>query len=75
VVVPFGLTNEPTTFMSLMNSVLNKYLDKFALVFVDDILVYSKTREKHEGNINMVLQVLRENQLYTKFRKCDFVQK
>jgi hypothetical protein len=58
VVVPFGLTNAPTTFMCLMNSVLNKYLDKFVLVFVDDILVYSKTKEEHEEHLKMVLQVL-----------------
>jgi hypothetical protein len=53
--VTFGLINAPTTFMCLMNSVLNKYLDKFALVFLDDILVYSKTREEHEENLRMVL--------------------
>jgi hypothetical protein len=75
VVVPFGLTNAPTTFMCLMNSVLNKYLDKFVLVFVDDILVYSKTREEHEEHLRMVLQVLREHQMYAKFSKCDFFQK
>jgi hypothetical protein len=75
VVVPFGLTNAPTTFMCLMNSVLNKYLDKFVLVFVDDILVYSKTKEEHEEHLRMVLQVLREHQIYAKFSKCDFFQK
>jgi hypothetical protein len=75
VVVPFGLTNAPTTFMCLMNSVLNKYLDKFVLVFVDDILVYSKNKEEHEEHLRMVLQVLREHQLYAKFNKCDFFQK
>jgi hypothetical protein len=62
VVVPFRLTNAPTTFMCLMNNVLNKYLDKFVLVFVDDILVYSKTKEEHEEHLRMVLQVLREHQ-------------
>jgi hypothetical protein len=56
-VVPFGLTNAPTTFMCLMNSVLNKYLDKFVLVFVVDILVYSKTKEEHEEHLRIVLQV------------------
>jgi hypothetical protein len=61
--------------MSLMNSVLNKYLDKFILVFLDDILVYSKNIEEHEDHIRMVLQVLRENQMYTKFSKCDFFKK
>jgi hypothetical protein len=61
--------------MCLMNSVLSKYLDKFVLVFVDDILVYSKNREEHEEHLRMVLQVLREHQLYTKFNKCDFYKK
>jgi hypothetical protein len=75
VVVPFGLTNAPTTFMCLMNSVLNKYLDKFILVFVDDILVYSKTKEEHEEHLRLVLQVLRDHQLYAKYSKCDFFQK
>jgi hypothetical protein len=59
VVVPFGLTNALATFMCLMNSVLIKYLDKFVLVFVDDILLYSKNREEHEEHLIMVLQVLR----------------
>ena len=60
VVVPFGLTNALATFMCLMNSVLSKYLDKFFLVFVDEILVYSKNREEHEEHLIMVLHVLRE---------------
>jgi hypothetical protein len=75
VVVPFVLTDAPTTFMCLNNGVLRKYLSKFFLVFVDGILVYSKTREEHEEHIKMVLQVLRENQLYSKFSKCDLFQK
>jgi hypothetical protein len=75
VVVPFVLTNSPTTFMCLMNNVLNKFLDKFVLVFIDDILIYSKNREEHEEHLILVLQVIREHQLYTKFRKCDFFQK
>jgi hypothetical protein len=75
VVVPFGLTNAPTTFMCLMNSVIKKYLDKFVLVFLDDILVYSKNKEEHKEHLRMVLQVLREHQLYAKFNKCDFFQK
>jgi hypothetical protein len=75
VVVPFGLTNEPTTFMCLMNNRINKYLDKFVVVFVDAILVYSKTKEEHEEHLRIVLQVLREHQLYAKFSKCDFFQK
>ena len=63
VVLPFGLTNAPATFMCLMNNVLNKYLDKFVLVFIDDILVYSKSEEEHKEHLNIVLQMLKENQL------------
>jgi hypothetical protein len=75
VVVPFGLTNAPATFMCLMNNVLNKILDKFVLVFIDDILIYSKNIEEHEEHLRLVLQVLREHQLYAKFSKCKFFQK
>jgi hypothetical protein len=75
VVVPFGLTNAPATFMCLMNNVLSKFLDKFVLVFIDDILIYSKNREEHEEHLRLVLQVLREHQLYAKFNKCDFFEK
>jgi hypothetical protein len=71
-VVPFGLTNSLATFMCLMNNVLNKFLDRFVLVFIDDILIYSKNREEHEEHLRLVLQLLRENQLYAKFSKCDF---
>ena len=71
-VVPFGLTNAPATFMCLMNSVFSKYLDKFVLVFLDDILVYSKNEEEHEEHLRLTLQLLREHQLYAKLRKCDF---
>ena len=70
--VPFGLTNEPTTFMSLMNSVFNKYLDKSVLFFLDDILVYSKAEEEHDEHSRLTLQFLREQQLYEKMRKWDF---
>jgi hypothetical protein len=61
VVMPFGLTNAPTTFTCLMNNVLNKYLENFVLVFVDNILVYSKNREEHKEHLRMVLQVFREH--------------
>jgi hypothetical protein len=72
VVVPFGSTNSPSTFMFLMNNVLSKFLDKFVLIFIDDILIYSKNREEHEEHIRLVLQVLRDHQCYAKFSKCDF---
>jgi hypothetical protein len=75
VVVPFGLTNAPVTFMCLMNNVLNKFLDKFVLVFIDDILIYSKNIKEHEEHLRILLQVLREHQLYAKFNKCEFFQK
>jgi hypothetical protein len=75
VVIPFGLTNAPATFMCLMNNVLNKFLDIFVFIFIDDILKYSKNREEHEEYIRLVLQVPREHQLYTKFNKCDFFKK
>ena len=59
VVSPFGITNAPTTFMFLMNNVLSKYLDKFVVVFIDDILVYSNTKEEHDVHPKIILQVLR----------------
>jgi hypothetical protein len=74
-VVPFGLSNAPTVFMCLMNGVFREYLDKFVIVFLDDILIYSKTKEEHEKHLRMVLQVLREHQLYAKLSKCSFYQR
>jgi hypothetical protein len=68
-VVSFGLTNAHVVFMFLMNGVFRDYLDKFVIVFLDDILVYSKSEEEHEQHLRMVLQVLREHQLYAKMRK------
>jgi hypothetical protein len=70
-VVPFGLTNAPMTFMCLMNNLFNKYLDKFILVFLDDILIYSENDEEHEEHLRFILQVLREHQIYAKLSKCD----
>lgn len=72
--VPFGVTNSPTTSMCLMNSVLNQFLDKFLLVFLDDILIYSKNEVENEENLILVLHVMREHYLYTNLNKCDFYQ-
>jgi hypothetical protein len=74
-VVPFGLSNAPIVFMCLMNGVFREYLDKFFIVFLDDILVYSKSEEEHEHHLRMVFQVLREHKLYSKLSKCSFYQK
>ncbi|KAA3464322.1 reverse transcriptase [Gossypium australe] len=71
-VMPFGLTNAPAAFMDLMNRVFQPYLDRFVVVFIDDILVYSKSEEEHDAHLYVVLQVLREKQLYAKFSKCEF---
>ena len=71
-VMPFGLTNAPTTFMDLMNRVFRPYLDQFFMVFIDDILVYSKDEKEHEQHLKIVLQTLREKKLYAKLSKCDF---
>ena len=68
-VMPFGLTNAPAAFMDLMNMVFKPYLDKFVVVFIDDILVYLKSNEEHEEHLRVVLQVLREKKLYAKFKK------
>ena len=70
--MPFGLANAPAAFMDLMHKVFQPYLDQFVVVFVDDILIYSKSEEKHEGHLTIVLQVLRDHQLYAKFSKCEF---
>ena len=73
-VMPFGLTNAPATFMHLMQQTLRKFLDDFVIVFIDDILVYSRTKEEHYSHLRQVLQVLREKQLYAKRSKCEFFQ-
>ena len=71
-VLPFGLTNAPAAFMDLMNRVFKPYLDRFVIVFIDDILIYSKSQAEHEEHLKIVLQLLRENQLYAKLSKCGF---
>ena len=70
--MPFGLTNEPITFMDLMHRVFQPYLDHLVIVFVDDILIYSQSKRKHEYHLRVVLQLLRDHQLYAKFSKCEF---
>jgi hypothetical protein len=71
-VILFGLTNAPAYFIYLMNKVFMEYLDKFVVVFIDDILIFSKNEEEHDKHLYMVLQKLRENQLYAKLNKCEF---
>ena len=71
-VVPFGLTNAPVAFMSLMNSVFQPYLDKFVIIFIDDIQIYSRSKQEHQQYLKAMLQTLRENQLYAKLSKCEF---
>ncbi|KAL0536373.1 hypothetical protein IC582_025320 [Cucumis melo] len=72
IVMPFGLTNAPTVFMDLMNRVFREFLDTFVIVFIDEILIYSKTEAEHEEHLRMVLQTLWDNKLYAKFSKCEF---
>ncbi|GKF92244.1 putative reverse transcriptase domain-containing protein, partial [Tanacetum coccineum] len=83
-VMPFGLTNAPAVFMDLMNRIFHEFLDKFVIVFIDDILVFSKSKEEHEDHLCTVLQILRQEKLpahsstgtrsepYAKFSKCEF---
>ena len=71
-VMPFGVTNAPGVFMDYMNRIFHPYLDSFVVVFIDDILVYSKTRDEHEEHLRIVLQTLRNRQLYAKLSKCEF---
>ncbi|GJU97252.1 putative nucleotidyltransferase, ribonuclease H [Tanacetum coccineum] len=71
-VMPFGLTNAPTIFKDLKNRVCRPYLDKFMIVFIDDILIYSKTQEEHVEHLGLVLELLKKEKLYAKFSKCEF---
>nr|GEZ27840.1 putative reverse transcriptase domain-containing protein [Tanacetum cinerariifolium] len=70
--MPCGLTNTPAVFMDLMNRVCKPYLDKFVIVFIDDILIYSKNEKEHEEHLKAILGLLKEEKLYAKFSKCEF---
>ena len=72
-VLPFGLTNAPAYFMDLMNRFFHPFLDKFVVIFIDDILVYSKSKEEHAKHLRIVLSTLTSHKLYAKFKKCDFL--
>ena len=72
IVMPYGLTNVLAAFMDLMHRVSQPYLDQFVVVFVDDILIYSQSEEKHEDHLRIILQALKDHQLYAKFSKCEF---
>ena len=71
-VMPFGLTNAPAIFMDLLNRVFRPYVDQFVVVFIDDILVYTKDAQEHEQHLKLVLHTLREKKLYAKLSKCEF---
>lgn len=73
--VPFGLTNAPINFTCLMNSVFHPYPNKFVIVFIDDILIYSKNEEVHAEHLEIILRLLQEHKLYAKLSKCNFFQK
>jgi len=71
-VMPFGVTNAPGVFMEYMHKLFHPYLDQFVVVFIDDILVYSKSEEEYAEHLKIVLQVLKEKRLFTKLSKCEF---
>ena len=70
--MPFGLINAPVVFMDLMNRIFHQYLDQFVVIFIDDILIYSASEDEHRQHLKIVLQILREKQLFVKFKKCEF---
>ena len=72
--MPFGLTNAPATFCNLMNNVLFDYLDDFVVVYLDDIVIYTRTLEEHVNHLSLVLSQLRKYTLYVKMEKCEFAQ-
>ena len=71
-VMPFGLTNAPAAFMDMMNRVCSPYLDKFVIVFIDDILIYSRSEEEHAHHLRLILELLKQEKLYAKMSKCEF---
>ncbi|GJU56682.1 putative reverse transcriptase domain-containing protein [Tanacetum coccineum] len=71
-VMPFGITNAPAVFMDLINRVCKPYLDKFVIVFIDDILIYSRNKEEHANRLRIILKLLKKEKLYAMFSKCDF---
>ena len=70
--MPFGLTNAPAVFMDYMNRIFRQYLDQFVVVFIDDILIYSKSSEEHENHLRIMLNILKNKRLYAKLSKCEF---
>jgi hypothetical protein len=70
--MPFGVTNAPDIFMDYMNRIFHQFLDKFVVVFIDDILIYSQSKDEHEEHLRQVLQILRENKLYANPSRCEF---
>jgi hypothetical protein len=72
VVIPFGVTNAPVVFRDIMHRILRPYLDKFVVVFINDILIYSKSSEEHATHLKLLLEKLKERKLYAKFNKCEF---
>nr|GEW49609.1 putative reverse transcriptase domain-containing protein [Tanacetum cinerariifolium] len=70
--MPFSLMNAPAIFMDLMSRVCRPYLDKFIIMFIDDILIYSKTKEEQETHLGLILELLKKEKLYAKFSKCEF---